>query len=96
MIEMGFPTYVRGVNLNGTIKETCGEVNGRILCGGVWVSGGDIIAADADGVVVIRPEEAEEVLKKAVAKKQREGELRAVLAAGQTTAELLSLLDRIR
>lgn len=31
-----------------------------------------------------------------ICQKLREGELRAVLAAGQTTAELLGLLDRIR
>ena len=94
LIEMNFPTYVRGVNPNGTIKETCGAVNGKILCGGVWVEGGDVIAADADGVVVIKPAEAEEVLRKAAAKKVRESELRPLLAAGQTTAELLGLLDK--
>lgn len=94
LIEMNFPTYVRGVNPNGTIKETCGAVNGKILCGGVWVEGGDVIAADADGVVVIKPAEAEEVLKKAAAKKVRESELRPLLAAGQTTAELLGLRDK--
>ena len=94
LIEMNFPTYVRGVNPNGTIKETCGAVNGKILCGGVWVEGGDVIAADADGVVVIKPAEAEEVLKKAAAKKVRESELRPLLAAGQTTAELLGLMDK--
>ena len=96
LIEMDFPTYVRGVNPNGTIKETCGAVNGKILCGGVWVNGGDIIAADADGVVVIKPDEAAEVLKKASAKKVRESELRPLLAAGKTTAELLGLIDKIR
>lgn len=95
LIEMDFPTYVRGVNPNGTIKETCGAVNGKILCGGVWVNGGDIIAADADGVVVIKPDEAAEVLKKASAKKVRESELRPLLAAGKTTAELLGLIDKI-
>jgi len=94
LIEMNFPTYVRGVNPNGTIKETCGAVNGKILCGGVWVEGGDVIAADADGVVVIKPAEAEEVLRKAAAKKVRESELRPLLAAGQTTAELLGLMDK--
>lgn len=95
LIEMNFPTYVRGVNPNGTIKETCGAVNGKILCGGVWVEGGDVIVADADGVVVIKPEDAPQVLRKAAAKKEREAQLRPLLAAGQTTAELLGLMDKI-
>ena len=96
LIEMNFPTYVRGVNPNGTIKETCGAVNGKILCGGVWVEGGDVIVADADGVVVVKPEEAPQVLKKAAAKKEREAQLRPLLAAGITTAELLGLMDKIQ
>ena len=96
LIEMNFPTYVRGVNPNGTIKETCGAVNGKILCGGVWVESGDVIVADADGVVVVKPEEAPQVLKKAAAKKEREAQLGLLLAAGITTAELLGLMDKIQ
>jgi len=96
LIEMGFPTYTRGVNPNGTIKETCGEVNGRILCGGVWVEGGDIIVGDADGVVVVKADEAETVLKLASAKKAKEDTLRPQFAAGKSTAELLGLMDKIK
>jgi len=36
-----------------------------ILCGGVLVRPGDYIIADLDGVVAIRPDEAEEIVKKA-------------------------------
>jgi regulator of RNase E activity RraA len=36
-----------------------------VVCGGQAVLPGDIIAADADGIVVIRPEDAEWVLAKA-------------------------------
>lgn len=95
LIEMNFPTYVRGVNPNGTIKETCGAVGGKVLCGGVWVEDGDIIVGDADGVVVVKAAEAEEVQKKASAKKAKEDILRPQFAAGKTTAELLGLMDKI-
>ena len=95
LITMGFPTYTRGVNPNGTIKETCGQVNGKILCGGVWVEAGDIIAADADGVVVVKAAEAPQVLEKACAKKSREEQLRPLLMEGKSTAELLNLMDKI-
>ncbi len=96
LIEMRFPTYTRGVNPSGTIKETCGEVNGKILCGGVWVEAGDIIVGDADGVIVVKANEAEKVLELASTKKAREDVLRPQFASGKTTAELLGLMDKIK
>ena len=96
LIDLGFPTFVRGINPNGTTKYTCGAVNEQILCGSVRVDPGDIVVGDADGVVVIKQEEAAQVLQKAKAKKAREDVLRPQLAAGKSTAELLALMDRIR
>ena len=95
LIELGFPTFVRGVNPRGTIKDTCGAVGGEVLCGGVTVRSGDVVVGDCDGVVVIPQEEAEAILDKALAKKQREDEMRPLLRAGGTTAELLGLVDKL-
>jgi len=95
LIELGFPTFVRGVNPRGTIKDTCGAVGGEVLCGGVTVRAGDVVVGDCDGVVVIPQEEAEEILDKALAKKKREDEMRPLLRAGGTTAELLGLVDKL-
>ncbi len=95
LIELGFPTFVRGVNPRGTIKDTCGAVGGEVLCGGVTVRAGDIVVGDCDGVVVIPQEEADQILDKALAKKQREDEMRPLLRAGGTTAELLGLMDKL-
>ena len=95
LIELGFPTFVRGVNPRGTIKDTCGAVGGEVLCGGVTVRSGDVVVGDCDGVVVIPQEEAEEILDKALAKKKREDEMRPLLRAGGTTAELLGLMDKL-
>ena len=95
LIELGFPTFVRGVNPRGTIKDTCGAVGGEVLCGGVTVRSGDVVVGDCDGVVVIPQEEAEAILDKALAKKQREDEMRPLLRAGGTTAELLGLMDKL-
>lgn len=95
LIELGFPTFVRGVNPRGTIKDTCGAVGGEVLCGGITVRAGDIVVGDCDGVVVIPQEEADQILDKALAKKQREDEMRPLLRAGGTTAELLGLMDKL-
>ena len=95
LIDLKFPTFVRGVNPRGTIKDTCGAVGGEVLCGGVTVRTGDVVVGDCDGVVVVAEADAEEILEKALPKKRREDEMRPLLMAGGTTAELLGLMDKL-
>ncbi len=96
LIEMKFPTYVRGVNPTATSKYTCGAVNCPTMVGGVKVCSGDIVVGDADGVVVISPEKAESVLAFAKEKKEKEDYLRPRFAKGESTAELLGLMNKIK
>jgi RraA family protein len=65
---VGIPVYAAGVTPAGPYKEGPGEINFPVVCGGVVVNPGDIIVGDADGVVVIRAEDARNVLDKASAK----------------------------
>ena len=67
-----FPVYAAGINPNGPLKEGGGEVNYPVMCGGLVVNPGDIIVGDADGVVVIPPANAPDVLEKARAQNARE------------------------
>ena len=60
------------------------------------VHSGDIIVGDADGIVVIAPENAEDVLAAAAKKKAKEDGLRPRFAKGESTAELLGLRDKLR
>lgn len=62
-----FPVYSRGFTPNGPLKNGPGEINVPVSCGGQVVFPGDIIVGDQDGVIVIRPEYAEQVLEKALA-----------------------------
>lgn len=66
--ELDMPVYAIGVQPKGPYKDGPGEINVPISCGGIVVNPGDIIIGDSDGVVVIAPEQAEELLKKAQAK----------------------------
>ena len=62
--QMDFPVYARGVTPNGPYKNGPGEIGGVVTVGGIVVHPGDIVVGDADGVIVIRPDEAEELAKK--------------------------------
>ncbi|HBT49772.1 MAG: Dimethylmenaquinone methyltransferase [Caldanaerobacter subterraneus] len=61
--ELDFPVFARGANPKGPYKDGPGEINVPISCGGVVIRPGDILVGDADGVVVVPPEEAENVLE---------------------------------
>ncbi|WP_297281272.1 RraA family protein [uncultured Anaerococcus sp.] len=56
--------YASGVSPNGPYKNGPGEIGTTISLGGQVIRPGDIIVGDADGVVVIKSEEANEVLTK--------------------------------
>lgn len=59
-----FAIYARGVTPDGPYKNGPGELNTPVVCGGRTVYPGDIVLGDEDGVIFIRPGEAEELLEK--------------------------------
>ncbi|WP_425755873.1 RraA family protein [Ihubacter sp. rT4E-8] len=60
----GLPVYTRAVIPDGPWKNGPGEVNTTVNCGGRSVSPGDIVVADADGIVFIKPSDAASILEK--------------------------------
>ncbi len=69
-----FQVYAKAITPNGPYKNGPGAVNIPVVCGGKLIYPGDIVVADGDGVVVIRPDEADNIYRrtKEVEKKERE------------------------
>lgn len=66
--KMDIPVYAAGITPAGPYKDGPGEINVPVSCGGVVINPGDILVGDEDGLVVIKPEDAPELLKKTKAK----------------------------
>ncbi len=66
------PVYAAGATPAGPYKDGPGEINVAVSCGGVTVHPGDILVGDEDGVVVISPSDAADILQKSRAKSQDE------------------------
>lgn len=82
--QVPIPVYARGVQANGPLKNGLGELLVPVPIGGVVIYPGDIIIGDDDGVLAIRPQDAEDVAKKSRAVFEAETNLlEQIRATGQ-------------
>lgn len=81
--EIGFPIYAKNVTCSSSTKNSHGEVNIPVSCGGVVVNPGDIIVGDRNGVCVVPPQFAEEIIKNARKKIEKMNRLKEEIEAGK-------------
>ena len=92
--RLGFPVFARGTALPGTTKSARGTIGLVTTCGGALVWPGDIIVADESGIVLITPDEAEQILARAEERCRKEAAMMNELRAGRTTIDLLGLDEK--
>lgn len=87
--EMGFPVFCVGTNPNGPTKNVPGRIGHPVSCGGVTVHSGDLVVADADGVVVVERNHVEALLPLARKKVRDEAARIAQIKEGNASAPWL-------
>jgi 4-hydroxy-4-methyl-2-oxoglutarate aldolase len=93
--QIGYAIYARNVTPRSGFKAHAGEVNLPVSCGGVVVCDGDMVVADADGVVVIPFANVQDVANKAAEIAKKEFDVVARIQQGATTYETLGLAKLI-
>jgi regulator of RNase E activity RraA len=94
IIEIGLPVFARGLTPNSPYKDGPAKINVPVTCGGASVNPGDILVGDADGVVVVPQETAEEVLERVAAIHAKEAGIRAEIEAGEIIPRNMARLLR--
>lgn len=87
--DMGYPVFSVGTNPNGPTKFVPGRIGHPVAVGGVTVHPGDLVAGDADGVVVVEREKVASLLPLAARKVKDESDRIAAIRQGDTAAKWL-------
>ena len=87
--ELQFPVFARGLSIKGSGKNGGGSIGVPIICGGLLVNTGDIVVADADGIVIIPNNLFEEGLAKGKARDEKEAQVMQKIREGQRAMDLL-------
>ena len=82
LLEVGLPTFARGLTPNSPYKNGPCEVGTPVSLGGVPVRAGDLLVGDRDGVVVVERERIDLVIQGLDGVRQKEAETQKKIAAG--------------
>jgi 4-hydroxy-4-methyl-2-oxoglutarate aldolase len=86
--EIGLPVFHLSASPLKPSKDGPAELGVPVEIGGVRIEPGDLIAADADGIVVVPAALAEELIAAAAELEAGEAEILREIAAGRTTPEI--------
>ena len=93
--QMNIPVFSRCISAQGTVKETLGDVNVPIVCGGQVINPSDLIIGDDDGVVVVRRHELDSVAQNSEAREDKEAAIRAKYRGGMLGLDMNNMRQRL-
>ena len=93
--QMNMSVFSRCISAQGTVKETLGDVNIPVVCGGQVINPSDLIIGDDDGVVVVRRHELDSVAQKSEAREDREASIRAKYRDGILGLDMNNMRQRL-
>ncbi|AGK60358.1 3-hexulose-6-phosphate synthase [Archaeoglobus sulfaticallidus PM70-1] len=90
--KLGYPVFAKREVPNAGEPKGFGEINVKIVCGGIEVNPGDWIVADDNGVMVIPKKRAYEIARRSLEVKKHEDRIRGEIEdKGRTLADIVEL-----
>lgn len=94
--KIGYPVFARVISPRKAPKERYGSINVPLTCGSLTVHPGDVIVADADGMLVLPPHRVEATLAAAEEVVRKETRIARQVRAGRTTFDIMQLQDALQ
>lgn len=96
IIETGLPVFCTGISpITTRLNDLGGALNLPVSCGGVPALPGDLVLLDPCGVLIIPPDEAQEVLDEALKRQARANRNRSRIELGEKLGSLSGATEKI-
>lgn len=97
IIDLDLPLWSSGISgITTRLNDLGGALNLPVSCGNVPVIAGDVVIADASGIVIIPRNEIEEVMEEALARQARAGRFQTRILAGENLGDLSGATQMIK
>jgi 4-hydroxy-4-methyl-2-oxoglutarate aldolase len=96
LTAMAFPVWAKAISGQGTVKASPGSVNVPVVCAGALVNPGDVIVADADGVVIVPRDSAADVAALGRTRVAKEEQTRDRLRKGELGVDFYGLRAKLK
>ena len=91
LVDIGFPVFAAGIGIRGNVKLHPGWIGIPVSIGGVIVRPGDIVVGDADGVVVVPVEGAEQMCSKSAQQHAKEDDIMQRIRSGEPLTRIFGI-----
>ena len=86
---MGYPVFARTIHPRKSLKDPLGQVDVPVRCGSLLVNPGDIVFADANGIIAFPAAGLADIVRMAFEVVEKENRVKQEIHAGRTTFEIL-------